>query len=61
MNFTPKNFNKALKKIGIKKNDNLFIHSDLGLLKEYKNKNEINKTFGVILKEFLKIVIKMAI
>ena len=40
MNFTPKNFNKALKKIGIKKNDNLFIHSDLGLLKEYKNKNE---------------------
>ncbi len=56
MNFTPKNFNKALKKIGIKKNDNLFIHSDLGLLKEYKNKNEINKTCDVILKEFLKTV-----
>ena len=29
MNFTPKNFNSVLKKIGVKKNDNLFIHSDL--------------------------------
>ena len=25
MNFTPKNFNSVLKKIGVKKNDNLFI------------------------------------
>ena len=43
MNFTPKNFNSVLKKIGIKKNDNLFIHSDLGLLKEYKNKMKLIK------------------
>lgn len=56
MNFTPKNFNSVLKKIGVKKNDNLFIHSDLGLLKEYKNKNEINKTCKIIIKEFLKVV-----
>ena len=56
MNFTPKNFNKALKKIGIKKNDNLFIHSNLGLLKQYKDHNEINKTSKIIVNEFLKIV-----
>jgi aminoglycoside 3-N-acetyltransferase len=56
MNFTPENFNSVLKKIGIKKNDKLFIHSDLGLLKEYKDKNEINKTCKIIINEFLKAV-----
>ena len=40
MNFNKKNFYKSLINIGIKKGQNLFINSDIGLLKEYKNNIE---------------------
>lgn len=56
MNFTAKNFHKSLKNINIKKDENLFIHSDLGLLKLYKNKRDIYQTCKIIINELLKIV-----
>jgi aminoglycoside 3-N-acetyltransferase len=56
MNFTGENFFKSLKKIGIKNKDNLFIHSDVGLLKEYKNKKELNQTCKIIIKQLQKVV-----
>ncbi len=56
MKFTAKNFHKSLKNIGIKKNENLFIHSDLGLLKQYKNKRDIYQTCKIIINELLKII-----
>ena len=52
MKFTAKNFHKSLKNIGIKKNENLFIHSDLGLLKQYKNKRDIYQTCKIIINEY---------
>ena len=56
MNFNKKNFYKSLINIGIKKGQNLFIHSDIGLLKEYKNKKEIVLTCKIIVKQLLKVV-----
>ena len=56
MNFNKKNFYKTLINIGIKKGQNLFIHSDLGLLKQYKNKREIYQTCKIIINELLQIV-----
>ena len=56
MNFNKKNFYKSLINIGIKKGQNLFIHSDIGLLKEYKNKKEIVSTCKIIVKQLLKAV-----
>ena len=56
MNFNKKIFYKSLIKIGVKKQQNLFIHSDIGLLKEYKNKKDISSTCKIIVKQLLKAV-----
>ena len=56
MNFNGENFFKSLKKIGIKNKDNLFVHSDIGLLKEYKDKNDLNQTCKIIIKQLQKAV-----
>ena len=39
-----KKINEVIRKLGVKKNDNIFLHSDLSLLKKYKNKKDIDRT-----------------
>ena len=56
MIFDSKNFYNSLKKIKIKKGDILFIHSDLSLLKLYRNKKDLKDTCKIILKQLLKAV-----
>ena len=56
MNFNKKNFYRSLINIGVRKGQNLFIHSDIGLLKEYKNKKDITATCKIITRQLLKAV-----
>ena len=53
MNFNLRNFLISLKKIGVKKNDNLFIHSNIGFFKHYKNKKELIETCKIIISGLL--------
>lgn len=56
MKFNKNNFYKSLIKIGVRRGQNLFIHSDIGLLKEYKDKKDIQLTCKIITNSLLKAV-----
>ena len=51
-----KNLSKALKKVGIKKNDNLLVHSSLGLFGKLKGINKKKKLAQIFFKEIKKII-----
>jgi aminoglycoside 3-N-acetyltransferase len=56
MIFSKSNFFKCLRKIGVKSGDSLFIHSDVGLFKQYNNRKEVDKVCAVITKQLQKAV-----
>ena len=56
MDFNKNNFYQSLINIGVRKGQNLFIHSDIGLLKEYKDKKDIQSTCKIIINTLLKVV-----
>ena len=51
-----KKINQIIKKLGLKKNDNVFIHSDISLIKNYKDKNDMDKTCNKLLLAILDVI-----
>ena len=51
-----KKINQIIKKLGLKKNDNIFIHSDISLIKNYKDKNDMDKTCNNLLLAILDVI-----